>query len=147
MSADSRENLPRGQAATVLEKLLGSLELEIMEFMWQAQEATVQRVTEVIDKRRRIAYTTVMTVMGHLVNKGLLTRSREGKRYRYWVARSRQEFLQETSRNMVRALVNDFGDLAIAQFLGEIDEVDAESLQRLSSLARRAGGEEEHASE
>jgi len=147
MSADSRENLPRGQAATVLEKLLGSLELEVMELMWQAQEATVRRVTEVIDRRRRIAYTTVMTVMGHLVDKGLLTRKREGKRYRYRVARSRQEFLQETSRNMVRALVNDFGDLAIAQFLGEIDEVDAESLQQLRSLAGRAGGEEEHASE
>ncbi len=131
----------KGQAASVLKKLLGNLELEIMEFMWQVEEATVRQAVEAINRRRPIAYTTVMTVMGHLVDKGLLARITEGKRYRYRLVWSRGEFLRETSRGMVRSLVADFGDLAIAGFLGEMGGVDPDRLERLRSLVQEAGGE------
>lgn len=109
MNADSNGNRRREQIATVVRKLLGSLELQVMEYMWQAGEATVGQVTKAVESRRRIAYTTAMTVMVHLVDKGLLVRSKEGKRYRYRVAKSREDFLRETSRSMVRALVNELG--------------------------------------
>jgi len=141
MSADSHAKWPKGQGATVLKKLLGSLELEVMKSVWQTGEATVQQVVKAISRRRAIAYTTVMTVMGHLVDKGLLSRTMEGKRYRYVVARSRDEFLRETSKSMVRSLVDDFGDLAIAQFLGEIDNVDAGRLEELRSRVQEASSE------
>ncbi len=125
MSADNGVKRPKEQAAAILRKLLGSLELEGMECMWPAGEATVQQVAKTINRKRPIAYTSVMTVMSHLGDKGLLSRTMEGKRYRYRVARSMDEFLHETSRSVVRSLVNDFRDLTIAQFLGEIDNVDA----------------------
>ncbi len=141
MSADNRSKRSKDQTATILNKLLGSLELEVMEFMWRAEEATVQQVAGAINRRRPIAYTTVMTVMGHLVDKGLLSRTMEGKRYRYVVARSRDEFLRETSRTRIRTLLNDFGDLAIAQFLGELDNVDAGRLEELRSLVQEASSE------
>ena len=141
MSADRRGKWPKGQDATVLKKLLGSLELQVMESVWQTGEATVQQVVQVISRRRPIAYTTVMTVMGHLVDKGLLSRTMEGKRYRYVVARSRDEFLRETSKSMIRTLVDDFGDLAIAQFLGEIDNVDYDKLEELRSLIQEASSD------
>lgn len=140
MNADSHANQPNEQAAPMLKKFLGSLELEVMDIMWQAGEATVRQVTKVLNERRPTAYTTVMTVMSHLVNKGLLSRSKEGKRYRYHVARSRDRFLQEVSSSMIRSFVEDFGDLAIAQFLGEVDRVDAERLRHLRNLAREANG-------
>lgn len=141
MSADSRGNWPKEEAITIVKKLLGSLELELMEFMWSAGEATVQQVAEAINHRRPIAYTTVMTVMGHLVDKGLLTRTREGKRYRYRVAQRKAEFLHETSKSMIHSLVDDFGDLAIAGFLGEIGKVDTNRLEQLRSLVQEASGE------
>ncbi len=75
MSADNRGKRPKEQLVTILKKLLGSLELQVMEFMWQAGEATVQQVVKTINRRRPIAYTTVMTVMGHLVDEGLLARA------------------------------------------------------------------------
>ena len=122
-------------------KLLGSLELEVMEFMWHVGEATVRQVSEAINQRRPLVYTTVMTVMGHLVDKGLLARTKEGKRYRYRVVQSRSEFLHETSMGMIRTLVDDFGELAIAGFLGEIDKVEAERLEQLRNLVQEASGE------
>jgi predicted transcriptional regulator len=141
MSARGRNDQSNKQAITVLRDLLGSLELEVMEIMWKVGESTVQNVTEVINRRRIIAYTTVMTVMGHLVDKGLLARTMEGKRYHYRVAQSRIEFLRGTSQRMVRALVDDFGDLAIAEFLGQIENVDSEKLKQLRDLVRETGGE------
>ncbi len=141
MSADKRSRKPKKQIVATLKKLLGSLELPVMEFMWQTGEATVQQVVKTINRKRPIAYTTVMTVMGHLVDKGLLSRTMEGKRYRYLVARSRDEFLHEASRSKVHSLVNDFGDLAIAQFLGEIDNVDAGRLEELRSRVQEASNE------
>ena len=109
--------------------------------MWHVGEATVRQVTEAINQRRSLVYTTVMTVMGHLVDKGLLARTKEGKRYRYRVVQSRSEFLHETSRSMIRTLVDDFGELAIAGFLGEIDKVEAERLEQLRNLVQEASGE------
>ncbi len=141
MSAQNGGSWPREQAASILKKLLGSLELEVMEFMWQAGEATVRQGTKVIDRKRPIAYTTVMTVMGHLVDKGLLARTKEGKRYRYRVAQGRDEFLRETSKSIIRTLTDDFGDLAIAGFLGEINKVDTGRLEQLRSLLQEANGE------
>jgi len=141
MNADNRGKKPKEQIVATLKKLLGSLELQVMEFMWQKGEATVQQVVKTINRRRPIAYTTVMTVMGHLVDKGLLSRTMEGKRYRYLVARSRYEFLLDSSRSMIHTLVDDFGDLAIAQFLGEIDNVDTGRLEELRSRVQEASNE------
>lgn len=136
MTADNRGKRPNKEDIAVLKKLLGSLELEVMEHLWQVGDTTVHQVAKVINRRRPIAYTTVMTVMGHLVDKRLLARTKEGKRYRYQVARSRDEFLRDSSRSMVRALLSDFGDLAIAQFLGEIGNVNADRREQPGNPAQ-----------
>ena len=140
MAAGSRTDK---QDRVTLKKLLGSLELEVMELLWQAGEATVRQITERINRDRPVAYTTVMTVMGHLVNKGLLTRVMEQKRYRYGVVNTQADFLREACRTKVRSLLDDFGDLAIAGFLGEIDDVDNDRLAQLRRLAGEAGGGED----
>lgn len=141
MSNHGHIDLTKEQTAAVLSNLLGSLELEAMEFMWQAGEAAVRQVADSIGGRRPIAYTTVMTVMGHLVDKGLLRRTLEGKRYRYRVAQDKSEFLHRASQHMIRTLVNDFGDLAVAGFLGEINKLEPDRLEQLRRLARETRGE------
>lgn len=126
----------------ISKKLLGSLEAEVMQCMWETDEATVQHVVKVINDQRPIAYTTVMTVMGHLVDKGLLTRTTEGKKYLYKVAQSREEFLRVTSQNMVHRVLSDFGDLAIAGFMGEISKVKPEKIEELRDLLQEVVDEE-----
>ena len=79
--------------------------------------------------------------MSHLVDKGLITRTREKNQYRYRVDRSKREFLHQASQRMIRTLVNDFGDLAIAGFLGEISKVDSDRLEQLRRLSQETRGE------
>ena len=123
-------------------KLLGSLECDVMECMWKVEEAPVQQIVTIINKKRPIAYTTIMTVMGHLVEKGLLTRVSEGKRYLYKVAQTKEDFLKNSSRNMVRRIINDFGDLAISGFMGEISKAKPEKLEELKMLLQEAINED-----
>ena len=124
---------------TILRKVLGSLELQVMDFMWQTGQATVRQVAEAISRKQYKAYTTIMTIMVHLVEKGLLKRIKEGKRYLYKVAINRQEFVRESSKSRLQALVGDFGDIAIAQFLETIENIDSKELQRLRNLVNKAG--------
>ena len=55
-----------------------------MKAVWRHGSATVREVYEVLRARRRIAYTTVMTTMNALAEKGYLHRTMEGRAYRYW---------------------------------------------------------------
>lgn len=115
-----------------LHKLLGELEVEIMEHMWQLGEATVRDVASLIQEKRPIAYTTVMTGMTHLADKGLLSRSSiDKKTHLYTVALTKDEFLARSSRQMINALMNDFGDLALAQFLEVVEQVGPERIEKL----------------
>src|SRR5215210_1351708 len=67
---DYRRLQRRGDA--VLHKLLGDLELEIMELMWERKQATVRDIVMQLRPTRPRAYTTIMTVMFHLAEKDLL---------------------------------------------------------------------------
>lgn len=124
---------------TSLHKLLGELEVEIMEHMWQCDAATVRDVATVIQAKRPVAYTTVMTVMGHLAEKGLLTRSSLDKRtHLYRVALTRDEFLARESQKMVDTMITDFGDLALSQFLEAVEQVDPQRLEQLRKISEEA---------
>jgi BlaI family penicillinase repressor len=77
-------------------------ELAIMKVVWQRDQATVRDVYETLRKRRQVAYTTVMTMMKILEDKGYLKKSREDRAYVYRPSRPRQQ--------VVGAMVRDFVD-------------------------------------
>jgi len=59
----------------ILAKVLGDLEAEIMELLWEHsinQGTTVREVFEVLYERRWMAYTTVMNTMTRMAKKHLL---------------------------------------------------------------------------
>lgn len=100
MAKKSKIGINRGDfkesEGIIPKKLLGALEAEIMKYMWDIGQARVRHILKLIDNKRPIAYTTVMTVMGHLVEKGLLTRTTNGNCYIYKVAQTKDEFLRNT---------------------------------------------------
>lgn len=106
------------------EKFLGPLESAVMDRLWKRGSATVRDIVDDLARTRSLAYTTVMTIMTRLHAKGLLQRVREGKTYVYRPAFTREEHRERISRELVRGLVNEFGDVALAQFAAELDGVD-----------------------
>ncbi len=70
---------------------LGELQLSVMEMVWELGEATVQDVRKRLKRRKRPAYTTVLTVMQKLEKAGWLEHRREGRAYVYNATRTRTE--------------------------------------------------------
>ena len=79
-------------------------ELEMMKIVWQHDAAvTVRDVYEALRARRTIAYTTVMTSMKTLEQKGYLKATQHDRAYLYQPAKPRQQVIKA----MVREFVDD----------------------------------------
>ena len=134
------------QPADGLSKLLGPLEVVIMERMWGCGTATVRDIATDLQADRAVAYTTVMTVMIHLAEKGLLTRTPLDKRtHLYEVAVGREAYIQAANERVARALVQDFGDLALAQFAAMLEEAPPEQRVRVRRLLKERAARERKA--
>lgn len=77
-------------------------ELPIMKVVWRLDEATVRDVYEALREKRTIAYTTVMTMMKILEEKGYLTKTLVDRAHVYKPVKPRQQ--------VVGAMVKDFID-------------------------------------
>ena len=62
---------------------LAPLELECMSVLWPLGEGTVRDIHRQLAASRPRAYTTIMTIMDRLAHKGIVTRRRVGRAYRY----------------------------------------------------------------
>ncbi|MCL4303465.1 MAG: BlaI/MecI/CopY family transcriptional regulator [Anaerolineae bacterium] len=107
-----------------------------MDFLWAQGEATGREVVNELKRRRSLAYTTVLTVMGRLVEKGLLTQHKVGRAHLYRPSMSREAYAAETASQVIRSLVADFGEIALAQFSRELDNLDPARLAALKALTR-----------
>lgn len=71
------------------------LQLEILQLLWEAGEASVAEVHEALaDRGRKMAYTTVMTLCKRMADRGLLNYTQRDRAYIYSVAVKRDRFLK-----------------------------------------------------
>jgi predicted transcriptional regulator len=119
---------------------LHELEAEIMDEVWARDACTVRDVLDALNARSPTprAYTTVMTVMQRLDGKGLLQRERAGRRDVYVAALSRDEYAQARAGAQVGALVDEYGDVALAHFARHMSQLDP---KRREQIRRLAGGD------
>ncbi len=101
---------------------LGSLESEVMETLWKLQTASVRAVVNLLQKKREIAYTTVMTIMSRLCAKGLLERSQNpAGAYLYSPKQTKAKFLEKISEKIIKNLLKNCGEVAVARFIDIIE--------------------------
>jgi predicted transcriptional regulator len=86
-----------------------------------------------------LAYTTVMTTLNRLVDKGLLsvTAVRRQRAHPYRCLASPEEFLITASRDQVAQIVEQFGDAAIAAFAEHVGTLNPEHRRRLLELTEQ----------
>jgi predicted transcriptional regulator len=113
-----------GKRKAELEGLLGPLETEVMETVWELGETTVRDVHAALAARRDLAYTTIMTTMARLAAKGLLDRDTTGLAHRYRAALTREDYAKSTVTSVVDWLVDSFPEPAMAYFVDVLDDGD-----------------------
>ena len=86
--------------------ILTRQELEIMKVIWDRGAAKVGEVCKVISSKKPTAYTTILTLMGILEDKGALNHARNGRAYVYKPLLSRQQ----ATRNQIQDVLTRFFD-------------------------------------
>jgi BlaI family transcriptional regulator, penicillinase repressor len=86
--------------------ILTRQELQIMKVVWELGNATVKEVCDTMSQTKTIAYTTILTLMGILEEKGALIHTRSGRAFVYSPVLSRQQ----ATRNQVRDVIARFFD-------------------------------------
>ena len=117
---------------------LGELEADVMNVLWDIDEGSVQDVLTRLQRRKALAYTTVMTVLGRLVDKGFLERQKDGRAYLYRPLVSRESMAESALESVVDRFFDGVSARAVAQLLGRRQRLDEDELARLESEVQRA---------
>lgn len=118
-------------------------ELDVMAVLWELESATVAEVQERLPDR--LAYTTVLTVLRTLEEKGRVGHVEEGRAYRYHPLVEREAAGESAVRRMVRKLFRGRPELLLTQLVSDRDLSEPE-LQRLRRLLDERLGYAEEAS-
>ena len=111
------------------------LELEILKILWRDGPCTVRQVREALEAQRKLAHTSVMTVLGIMTDKGYVRRKELPSGYLYTPRISERK----TVRQMLGDLVHRaFGGSAFdaAMHLLDAAELDEEELKQLRRMLR-----------
>jgi len=112
---------------------LGPLEQELLEKLWQCENATVRELLE--DGQLELAYTTVMTTLDRLFKKDLLNRVAEGRAFRYSPRYSKQELQRQAAGDVIRDLLrSEPSTVPLSCLVEAVSEHDAQALDELQQL-------------
>ena len=117
--------------------LVGPLEGRIMREVWLGRVVCPFFVRDMVARMPELAYTTVMTTLNRLADKGLLQRGDTSaqRAYPYRPTGTPEDFLRQTGRTEVDDLIARFGDAALAAFAARMDSLSPQQRRRLQELA------------
>jgi predicted transcriptional regulator len=116
--------------------LLGHLELNVMQILWDRGESNVRDVAGRLD--RPLAYTTVMTTLDRLFKKGLLARRKAERAFIYSPKYSRGEWEQKHAGELITGLLapDRSSELLISCLVDAVGRHDANLLDELERKIR-----------
>lgn len=108
----------------------GRLELEVMHIVWQKDETSVREVLKEINKDRDLAYTTIMTTMKNLEQKGYLTHREEERVFIYRALVKKEEI----ESSMLNNLVNTVFKGSFTRLVNQLIKNDSLSTDQVKDL-------------
>lgn len=121
-----------------LERFFGPLEAKVMDVIWSRLEAvTIKEVNAKISEDKPMSFNTIMTVMNRLVDKGILQKKLQVKSYVYSPVLTKEQFLEEQSKELSYDLVKEFGSRAVAHMIDAMEQVDPDLLDQLEKQIKQ----------
>jgi predicted transcriptional regulator len=116
-------------------------ELEIMKVIWRLETATVRQVFEALLAQRRIAYTTVMTMMNILETKGYLKKRQDDRAYVYSPTQPQKQVLSSMVREFVNRVFNGSAEPLLLHLV-EDKHLTAKDMNEIRKAIRAAEKEQ-----
>src|ERR1035437_2156008 len=110
-------------------------ELEIMKVVWERDSVTVRDVYEALLERRKIAYTTVMTMMKILEQKKYLKKDQSDRAYVYRPAQPKGQVIGDMVRDFINRVFNGSAEPLLVHLVKE-HNLSAEELEEIARLRR-----------
>ena len=137
----------RGEQSAVRAKrrrrmILGPFEARVMEVLWRGSEHTVHEVKRKLSRKR--AYTTVMTTMARLYEKGVLSRRKRGHQFVYKPRLSAQAWGRLAASEFVDNFIsvpNVSHKLLISSLLDALGELDPKLPAEMQAQIRQKGAQ------
>ena len=123
-----------------LTKVLGDLEADIMEALWKLQLGSVKEIHGEVSQRRKVAITTIATVLDRLFEKGLVERElkkNKGLHYDYKPAIVKEQFEKTIVRSIFEGLFETFGDSAVSYLVNHARIKDKKALEEFKRHLER----------
>lgn len=121
---------------------LGEAEMELLQHVWEMEEATVSDIHARVLQQREVAYTTVMTILRKLADKGYLTFRKEGNAYVYSAARRPDQVRGKVLGEIIRKVFGG-SPVELVQTLARHEELSDEERAEILQLIERMGGDPE----
>ena len=121
--------------STESEFKLSALQLDLMQAVWDAGEATVAQVQDAV-AGRELAYTTVATLLKRLESKGVLESTRNGREIVYRASISARSVRQSMVAELVANLFNGDPRELVAHLVRE-SEIRPGDIERARELLAR----------
>jgi BlaI family transcriptional regulator, penicillinase repressor len=112
-------------------------ELEIMKVVWERESVTVRDVYEALLERRKVAYTTVMTMMKILEEKKYLKKNQSDRAYVYRAAQPKVQVIRAMVRDFVNRVFNGSAEPLLVHLVEEHD-LSREDLEEIARLRRKS---------
>src|ERR1035441_8463249 len=110
-------------------------ELEIMKIVWERDHSTVRDVYEALLERRKVAYTTVMTMMKILEQKKYLKKTMVDRAHVYRPAQPKGQVIGDMVRDFINRVFNGSTEPLLVHLVQEHD-LSAEDLEEIAQLRR-----------
>jgi predicted transcriptional regulator len=123
-----------------MDLLFTDRELDIMDVLWEEASATVAEVQERLHDD--LAYTTVLTILRTLEDKGHVRHEEEGRAYRYFPTVNREAAGRSAVRRLVHKVFRGSPEALLTQLVSERG-LSAEQLERMRRLLDEATGKGE----
>lgn len=119
--------------------VLTDLELELMHAVWRRHSATVREVFEDLSARRKIAYTTVLTMMGVLERKGHLKKKAGDRAYVYTPTRPQKQVVGKMIQDFVNRVFSGSAKPLLVHLIEDPDIApkDLLEIERLLQARRK----------
>lgn len=108
-----------------------------MKIVWERGAATVREVYETMLSRRKIAYTTVMTMMKIMEHKKYLQKRQDGRAFVYEPTRPKKQMVRELVRDFINRVFNGSAEPLLLHLV-EDHHVSEKELKRLARLIRQS---------
>ena len=116
-------------------------ELEVLQLLWESNSMTVRQVMDQLNQKRPRAYTSVMSLLNVMSDKGLLKREAHGRAFKYRVAKTKEKTLGSLVNDLVSRAFDGSKTALVAQLLDGTQPSDKELDEILKLIKRhRKGG-------